>query len=330
MSRFTTPVLRTLLDEHPSILGEATDLSALPADAWIGLYDRVFPQVEQRMWQADDAAFERWLAVYQALFREQQALIDQSGQANAASFRDRHPGRRSPGASAQLPRKHPPAVPAVRLRWAGCRRALGQGDGDRRRRQPRGAARREPPGAGRRIPQQGAAGRALRPAGAIRVAAGDSRGRAAAAGPAADHPAGGALLPERPGGEPQPLLSEDAATHAGQRPHAVLPGGQRPVLPGQPADGRGRGVRPGAQLLPYHRPHFPHHRHPHADRQAGRRSAGVAGGDGGEFPRRRGGVPAAHRGLRSARGVQLSPAGGAAAGRRGVSRHGEAVRARSR
>jgi hypothetical protein len=80
MSRSTTPVLRTLLDEHPSILGEATDLSALPADALIGLYDRVYPMVEQRMWQSDDAAFERWLAAYQVLFREQQALIDLSGQ----------------------------------------------------------------------------------------------------------------------------------------------------------------------------------------------------------------------------------------------------------
>ena len=86
MSRFATPVLRTLLDEYPSILGEATDLPALPADAWISLYDRVFPQVEQRMWQADDAAFERWLSVYQALFREQQALIDLSGQATQHHF----------------------------------------------------------------------------------------------------------------------------------------------------------------------------------------------------------------------------------------------------
>ena len=86
MFRFTTPVLRTLLDEHPSILGEATDLSALPVDAWISFYDRVFPQVEQRMWQSDDAAFERWLAVYQALFREQQALIDASGQGTQHHF----------------------------------------------------------------------------------------------------------------------------------------------------------------------------------------------------------------------------------------------------
>ena len=86
MSRFTTPVLRSLLAEHPSIVEEAGDLSALPADALIGLYDRVIPQVEQRMWQADDAAFERWLSTYQALFREQQVLIDASGQATQHHF----------------------------------------------------------------------------------------------------------------------------------------------------------------------------------------------------------------------------------------------------
>jgi hypothetical protein len=46
----------------------------------------VVPQVEQRMWQADDAAFERWLAVYQALFREQQALIEQTGAREQHAF----------------------------------------------------------------------------------------------------------------------------------------------------------------------------------------------------------------------------------------------------
>jgi hypothetical protein len=80
MFRFSTPVLSTLLAEHPSILTEASDLSALPADELISLYDHVVPQVEQRMWQSDDAGFERWLAVYQALFRERQTLIDLSGQ----------------------------------------------------------------------------------------------------------------------------------------------------------------------------------------------------------------------------------------------------------
>jgi len=129
-------------------------LPALPADAWISLYDRVFPQVEQRMWQADDAAFERWLSVYQALFREQQALIDLSGQATQYHFVI---GIRSPVArricANCLERSSSSAgcTPTV----GRMRTALGQGDSDRRRRQPRGAARREPPGAGRRIPQQG-------------------------------------------------------------------------------------------------------------------------------------------------------------------------------
>lgn len=62
------------------------DLSALPADALTDFYERVFPRVEQRMWQADDVAFERWLAAYQALFREQQALIDGSGQEGQHDF----------------------------------------------------------------------------------------------------------------------------------------------------------------------------------------------------------------------------------------------------
>ncbi|MFO7542155.1 MAG: hypothetical protein R6W97_04965 [Thiobacillus sp.] len=79
MSRFNIPFLRSLLDEHPLILTEAPDLTALAAGELIALYDRVYPEVEQRMWPSDDAAFERWLGRYQSLFREQQALIDQSG-----------------------------------------------------------------------------------------------------------------------------------------------------------------------------------------------------------------------------------------------------------
>jgi len=80
MSRSDPPVLRTLLDEQPSILAEVPDLAAIPAGELIGLYDRLYPQVEQRMWAAPSPAFESWLALYQSLFREQQGLIEQDGQ----------------------------------------------------------------------------------------------------------------------------------------------------------------------------------------------------------------------------------------------------------
>lgn len=86
MSRFSPPVFRSLLDETPSILADVADLNARSVDEWIGLYDHAYAQVEQRMWQPDDAAFERWLAVYQALFREQQALIDQTGAREQHAF----------------------------------------------------------------------------------------------------------------------------------------------------------------------------------------------------------------------------------------------------
>lgn len=78
MPRPDTPVLQALLTEYPLLLPPAADLSACSADRLAGLYDTLYPQLEQRMWQADDAAFEHWLGRYQALFREQQALIDTS------------------------------------------------------------------------------------------------------------------------------------------------------------------------------------------------------------------------------------------------------------
>lgn len=85
MPRFSTPALHDILSAHPSILPDAADLPASP-DALIGLYDRLYPLLEQRMWQADDAAFALWQDNYQALFREQQALIDQSGHREQHQF----------------------------------------------------------------------------------------------------------------------------------------------------------------------------------------------------------------------------------------------------
>lgn len=76
MSRFDTPVLRSLLRAHPDWLpGGPPDSAATLVDA----YDRLYPQLESRLWAADDAAFDDGLAHYQALFREQQALIDATG-----------------------------------------------------------------------------------------------------------------------------------------------------------------------------------------------------------------------------------------------------------
>ena len=80
MSRFIPSVLRTLLEEHPSILPDAPDLSAIVQNELIGFYDRLYPQLEQRMWASSSPAFEAWLALYQSLFREQQSLIELAGQ----------------------------------------------------------------------------------------------------------------------------------------------------------------------------------------------------------------------------------------------------------
>ncbi len=74
MPHFDTPILRVLLDQHPELAGIPADASTL-----IAAYDDLYPQIEARMWAADDAGFERWLDVYQALGREQQALIAARG-----------------------------------------------------------------------------------------------------------------------------------------------------------------------------------------------------------------------------------------------------------
>ncbi len=74
MPCFDTPVLRALLDSHPGFAGGPVDDSAL-----LAVYDALYPQIEARMWAADDAGFVHWLATYQALSREQQALIATHG-----------------------------------------------------------------------------------------------------------------------------------------------------------------------------------------------------------------------------------------------------------
>ncbi len=75
MPRFDTPVLRALFDRHPELVcGSVDDASAL-----IAAYDDLYSRIEARMWAADDAGFASWLAIYQALGREQQALIAARG-----------------------------------------------------------------------------------------------------------------------------------------------------------------------------------------------------------------------------------------------------------
>lgn len=86
MPRFSLPLLERLLDEHPSLLESAPEWAALSDEARIALYDRVYPQLEARLWQAGTGAFAHRLARLQALYREQQALIDHSGRRTRHHF----------------------------------------------------------------------------------------------------------------------------------------------------------------------------------------------------------------------------------------------------
>ena len=74
-----TPVLLSLLDEHPDLLPAAPELAALDAAGRLALHDRLLPEAERWLWQAAPEEFDARLARYQALIREQQALIDATG-----------------------------------------------------------------------------------------------------------------------------------------------------------------------------------------------------------------------------------------------------------
>ncbi|MEW6119296.1 MAG: hypothetical protein AB1593_04320 [Pseudomonadota bacterium] len=86
MPRFATPVLLHVLEALPHLLPELPDPAALAEDALVALYERVVAQVETRMWEAGETDFVCWLERYQALFREQQALIDSSGALRQYAF----------------------------------------------------------------------------------------------------------------------------------------------------------------------------------------------------------------------------------------------------
>jgi hypothetical protein len=91
---FNTRALTQLLQQYPQLLPEKAVQTANAAADWIALYDSVYPQIEAMMWQTSSpltesnpalatelVQFDDWLACYQALFREQQAIIEHAGQA---------------------------------------------------------------------------------------------------------------------------------------------------------------------------------------------------------------------------------------------------------
>jgi hypothetical protein len=87
MASHPIPRLLRLAVEKPELLeGSAADLGYLEVGALIGCYDDLFPRLEPLMWAAGDEDFPRWLETYQALFREQQALIDAHGGVIQARF----------------------------------------------------------------------------------------------------------------------------------------------------------------------------------------------------------------------------------------------------
>ncbi len=87
MASHPIPRLLRLASENPQLLKVgAAGLRHLAAGALIRCYDDLFPRLEPLMWTAGDEDFARWLDIYQALFREQQALIDADGGVVQARF----------------------------------------------------------------------------------------------------------------------------------------------------------------------------------------------------------------------------------------------------
>ncbi|MGD9788897.1 MAG: hypothetical protein AB7U30_13240, partial [Sulfuricellaceae bacterium] len=83
MSGFHTPQLAACLARHQSAIPGLAEIGARlsepnPLDGLIDLYERCYPLLEQAMWSRE-ADFHPLLADYQALFREQEALIRQRG-----------------------------------------------------------------------------------------------------------------------------------------------------------------------------------------------------------------------------------------------------------
>ena len=87
MASHPIPRLLRLVSESPELLKvSVADLGHLEAGALITFYDDLFPRLDPLIWAAGDEDFPRWLDTYQALFREQQALIDAHGGVVQAHF----------------------------------------------------------------------------------------------------------------------------------------------------------------------------------------------------------------------------------------------------
>jgi len=84
MSGFNTTQLAECVSRYQSAipglagLGEQLQEQSPSAEALIELYEQCYPLLEQAMWSGE-ADFHPLLASYQALFREQEALIRQKG-----------------------------------------------------------------------------------------------------------------------------------------------------------------------------------------------------------------------------------------------------------
>ena len=72
--------LNQLIAFCPDLAAWAVDAEICDPAALVDLYERLLPEVEARMWRAQQADFDAWLARYQALHRELQALIEASGE----------------------------------------------------------------------------------------------------------------------------------------------------------------------------------------------------------------------------------------------------------
>ncbi|KOR28452.1 hypothetical protein TI03_04695, partial [Achromatium sp. WMS1] len=75
---FHTSVLHQLLaTQQFTVPVAANDLQITKITELISVYDLIYPQLERLMWHSQ-TSLQTWLNTYQALFREQQLIIDQS------------------------------------------------------------------------------------------------------------------------------------------------------------------------------------------------------------------------------------------------------------
>ncbi|HEX5635622.1 MAG TPA: hypothetical protein VFY78_00925, partial [Gammaproteobacteria bacterium] len=96
MANIKTPCLQDCLQRYqtgiPDLASVSTLVPGLTAraatgdlDALIDLYEQLYPLLEKAMWSGD-TDFDALLAYYQSLFREQEALIQQTGKDDRYDF----------------------------------------------------------------------------------------------------------------------------------------------------------------------------------------------------------------------------------------------------